>query len=329
MSHIIFLRKLLILLTFLSSHDALALNIALTNDDGWNAMGIQQMKLALISAGHNVTLAAPTENQSASSSAIDFGFSNIQVTKQKQSEYSVSLSNGLDAEPGTTSLIAISIAESRGDKVDLLISGINNGSNTGASTIISGTVGAAIAAVSTVSNNSIPAISISTDEIRPLALCGDSYYEQCMIENKLHFEAVAQWMVIFIKELEKKPGKLKHEKRLLVDGVVLNINYPPLKNIKGVSLNRQGNLFWQLGEKVNFSIGCYEDCNSMDVGSSILAGITNITKSKDNELSKSDSLLYNDGYITIVPIQLDLSANRHTRNKFSKLVHNMNDHFEN
>jgi len=40
------------------TNPAAALDIALTNDDAWNAPGIQVMRTALQTAGHNVTLAA-------------------------------------------------------------------------------------------------------------------------------------------------------------------------------------------------------------------------------------------------------------------------------
>jgi 5'-nucleotidase len=46
------------------------LDIALTNDDGWDAMGIQAVKRALVDAGHTVTLAGPLNQQSGSSAAI-------------------------------------------------------------------------------------------------------------------------------------------------------------------------------------------------------------------------------------------------------------------
>lgn len=41
-----------------------ALNILLTNDNGYDAAGIMAIRKALRSAGYNVTLIAPAENQS-------------------------------------------------------------------------------------------------------------------------------------------------------------------------------------------------------------------------------------------------------------------------
>ena len=50
---------------------ASALDVALSNDDGWDAPGIQALKAELQSRGHDVTLAAPLDQQSGSSAAID------------------------------------------------------------------------------------------------------------------------------------------------------------------------------------------------------------------------------------------------------------------
>ena len=69
---------------------ASALDIALTNDDGWDAPGIQIMRNALLAAGHNVTLAAPLTDQSGSSMALDLGLS-LTVKKEAAGQYSVAL----------------------------------------------------------------------------------------------------------------------------------------------------------------------------------------------------------------------------------------------
>ena len=63
---------------------ASALEIALTNDDGWNAPGIQALKTALRNAGHTVTLAGPLTNQGGSGAAVDLVA--LRVTKQAEDE---------------------------------------------------------------------------------------------------------------------------------------------------------------------------------------------------------------------------------------------------
>jgi 5'-nucleotidase len=112
---------------------ASALNVALSNDDGWDAPGIQTMKVALESAGHTVTLAGPLDEQSGSSAANNF-VSDLVVKKEAVNEYSVALAGGTEgAEPATAALIAIGIAKDANGGVapDLLVSGINAGANIG------------------------------------------------------------------------------------------------------------------------------------------------------------------------------------------------------
>jgi len=58
--------------TLMFSNSASALVVALSNDDCWDAPGIQAMRAALASAGHTVTLAGPLDEQSGSSAAGNF-----------------------------------------------------------------------------------------------------------------------------------------------------------------------------------------------------------------------------------------------------------------
>lgn len=70
-------------LLMLSASSANALDIALTNDDGWSSLGVQSLKAALVAAGHQVTLAAPLDEQSGSSAAIKT--SGLLIRKERDS----------------------------------------------------------------------------------------------------------------------------------------------------------------------------------------------------------------------------------------------------
>jgi 5'-nucleotidase len=322
----VYKKLLLVFISFFTiiSLKTFALNIALTNDDGWDAKGIQSMKTALVNVGHHVVLVGPESDQSGSSAAIDLGFENLQITKEAVGEYSVKLIDGMGAEPATAGLVAVSIIQSNGDLVDLLISGINRGSNLGASVNSSGTVGAAIQGISYLSGNSIPSIAISTDEIYPPGSC-DQLESICEAENNAHFDNVAYWMLEFIEQLVLKPGSLKKAEYLLPKGVMLNINYPPTKDIQGIALNRQGRLYSIDGETFNLPIGCYNDCENMAIGETSLGGILDviaIPEAKDKK--KSDTIAFNLGYISIVPMNTNLTAGKKIRNKFRKLIFNLN-----
>jgi len=293
-----------------------ALNVALTNDDGWDAPGIQTLRAALVAEGHTVTLAGPAGNQSGSSAAIDLGLGNLLVTKEVEDgnpggsdQYSVALAAGGGAEPATAGLIAISIAEQVGGPVDLLISGTNAGANIGAFTNVSGTVGAAIHGVSLVSGESIPSIAISTDEPSPLRNCGGDpdCIEESEAENLEQFERVAAWAAEFVALLETKPGLLKHEAGLLPTGVALNINHP-IGEPAGTKLRLQSPLPSVAGSIRGLPLGCYADCASLPEGASAPAGIAGSAPVDQDDVKHSDVEGYNEGFIVIVPIEANLDA---------------------
>lgn len=129
------------------------LSIVLTNDDGFDAPGIQSLYSALVAAGYDVHIVAPKTNQSAQGSslggtaAID---SPVTVTEFSPGNYYV------DGRPGVATRAAIDTLFAD-NPPDLVISGTNKGDNTGESENISGTVNGAVAAL----DRGIPAIAVS------------------------------------------------------------------------------------------------------------------------------------------------------------------------
>jgi len=300
---------------------ATALDIALSNDDGWDAPGIQAMKAALVSAGHTVSLAAPLNEQSGSSAAGNF-VSNLVVVKERDSdganEFSVALSGGTDgAEPATSAMIAVDISSQlTGGPPDLVVMGINAGANVGSATQISGTVGGTIHAIASGFNGSLPAIAISTDE-----LC-DEDSDECRDTNTAHFANVASFLTDFIAHLETKPGNLANEPRLLPDGVALNINYPPLapEAVLGVKLSVQGRVFVIGGVPLNIEFKCFGPCNFLPVGVPTVGGIVGAGFDPTPDVSNSDGANFSAGYITVVPIEADYTASPGIKNSFKSVV---------
>ncbi|GAA4823303.1 5'/3'-nucleotidase SurE [Tomitella cavernea] len=129
------------------------MRILLTNDDGWNADGIQATYAALKDAGYDVTMVAPLENQSGKSAGFEFTGS-IEVTHPSGDPdvYAVS------ATPVGALMFGLNEVF-QGKPPDLVVSGTNVGTNTGADTNYSGTVGAAVVAAGVYR---IPAIAVST-----------------------------------------------------------------------------------------------------------------------------------------------------------------------
>jgi 5'-nucleotidase len=127
------------------------MNILVTNDDGINAEGIFSLAECLSELG-DVTVVAPTHEQSAVSSKITI-HQPLRVQKlhlsEKFTSYSVS---GTPAD-----CVKLAIAELCKEKPDIVVSGINHGSNTGLNLIYSGTVAGAIEGML----NNIPSVAFS------------------------------------------------------------------------------------------------------------------------------------------------------------------------
>jgi 5'/3'-nucleotidase len=281
----------------LASTSASALNIALTNDDGWSTPGIQALYEALTEAGHTVLLAGPLDAQSGSGTGFNIG--GLEVTRQGEYQYSVALEGGeLGAEPATSGAMGLSLLEElTGETPDLLVSGINDGANLAAATYTSGTVGAALHAVGLFLGTSIPAIAVSTDE-------------RCDEEAGLTDDCreVAEFIVDYIDHLEQRPGFRNGKSGLVPNGRALNINYPPVEP-KGVKIASQGKLPLLRGSLRSLEIGCAE-CGTLEVGSSASGGIVGTTPYEGVEdVKNSDQELFDEGYITVVVVQPNLGAN--------------------
>jgi len=187
-----------------SVHAQRPYRILVTNDDGVRAPGILAVAQALQAVGE-VTIAAPSENQSGKAHSI--------VTSDPIFVDQVTLAGGLRAysivaTPATCVKVAVRALMS--ERPDLVVSGINRGYNLGMVTYVSGTVGAAREA----SLLGIPAIASS------LAVEETDY-------------APAANIVRQIAEQVRQQG--------LGAGVLLNVNVPagPATSIKGIQITRQ------------------------------------------------------------------------------------------
>lgn len=177
------------------------LNIVLTNDDGYNAPGIQTLYTALSSAGYNVHIVAPAVNQSAQGSSLG-GVSGlvspIGITEFSPGNYYV------DGRPATATLTALDDLFG-GHAPDLVISGTNRGDNIGESENISGTVNGALQGLF----EGVPAIAVSAGSFQ-----GD---------YTAAFANAANFVVDFLGQLRaaEAPGQ-----PILPAGEGLSINVP-------------------------------------------------------------------------------------------------------
>lgn len=315
--------SVVVFFTFAFSTASSALVVALSNDDGWDAPGIQAMKVALEAAGHTVTLAGPLDEQSGSSAAIN-AVSDLVIKKEASNEYSVAIAGGIEgAEPATSALIAIGIAKTANGGIapDLLVSGINAGANIGAATQLSGTVGGTIVAIANGLNGSLPAIAISTDEPCDEDDPPGADLAACVASNAAHYANVASFLADFIAHLESKPGLLAGESGLLPSGVALNINYPPLapEEIQGVSLNKQGQTLVIGGIPLAVDFVCFA-CEFIPIGASSPGGIGGAGFDPTPDVSGSDSAAFLAGFITVVPIQANYTATQGILHGFESVI---------
>ncbi len=252
------------------------LNILLVNDDGFDTAGIVALHRVLEAKGHNVKRVAPDRNYSGSSASLTIDvISAPQVPNEEFTEvYAVS------GSPATAVLVGATAIFPPDQPVDLVVSGINEGANLGPATVISGTVGATIAAMKTLARP-IPGIAVSTNPVAE---------DNSAAENHLHLLNVAKFTGRLVSRLfcASQPwseGKL-----------ALNVNYPPLapEAVKGVRIAAQGQApYYSMAFKAAAT-----DRYAPDFGRA----------EPSQDIANADTFLFRQGYITIVPIDGDYTA---------------------
>lgn len=168
------------------------INILISNDDGIQSPGIESL-VKVLHKEHKVIVAAPATQQSAMAHALT-------VRKRLYVEHYAPLEEKYGVEAlmisGTpTDCVKLYMEGIAEEKIDLVISGINNGSNLGTDILYSGTLGAALEG----HIHGVPAIALSLD-----------------YKAELTFDFVAE---TFVKKMEKLM-KLSDKPQLL------NINFP-------------------------------------------------------------------------------------------------------
>ncbi|MEO8239569.1 MAG: 5'/3'-nucleotidase SurE [Flavobacterium sp.] len=238
--------------------------ILVTNDDGVSAPGIRALIDVMATIGE-VIVVAPDKPQSAMGHAITINntlyLNKISKENDVITEYSCS---------GTpVDCVKLAVNEILKRKPDLCVSGVNHGSNSSINVIYSGTMSAAVEA----GIEGIPAIGFSLLDYNWDA----------------DFEPVKSFIKqIVLETLEKK----------LPEGVILNVNFPKLKEkeIKGIKICRQAKALWV--EKF--------DKRQTPFGKDYywLSGEF-VNQDKGND---TDEWALENGYISVVPVQFDLTA---------------------
>lgn len=241
--------------------ERLQVRILVTNDDGIDSQGIQKLADALKEIG-DVTVVAPRTEQSAVGHAITMKIP-LRVTEYyKNGDFF-----GYAVEGTPADCVKIGIRNILKTPPDVVVSGINHGSNTAINIIYSGTVSAAREAAIM----DIPSIAISVTSHMPK-----------------HFEyacQAAQKLAMRIKEIDLKKGSL------------LNVNVPdlPSSEIKGLLVTTQGKSKWD---------EIYEERHD-PYGKSYYWLTGTLTKD-DNEIGTDQFAIMNN-YASVSPIHFDLT----------------------
>jgi len=237
--------------------------ILITNDDGYQSKGIKSLLNSVKDLGR-IILVAPDRPQSGMGHAIS-------VNKPIRC-FKIDVSSSLDAYSCTgtpVDCVKMGLFLLKGEKPDLILSGINHGSNSSINVIYSGTMSAAIEATL----EGIPSIGFSLLD-----------YSQ-----NADFSA-SKRIVRVIVEKSLQEGIPK--------GRCLNVNIPKLiySDIKGYKICRQSDANWV----ENF------DQRKDPTGRNYywLTGVfQNLDKGKD-----TDEWALDNGYVSIVPVQYDITA---------------------
>lgn len=269
------IRYLCLLLASLAASPALALNILLTNDDGWEAPGIQSLLKTLTAAGHKVTLVAPVADQSGRGGAMTTRIGGyVAVNRVGDGMWSV------DGTP-TDSVRAGLQVILRETPPDLVISGSNFGQNLGRSGAHqSGTVNAALQAAFL----GYPAIAISVG-IRFDEAGAKPHRFPSTIAT---FGQAGQLLATMLVELEQASPD-----RLLPPGLALNINVPaawqPARGVRLAPLSTASHvdMHWRIGER---PFG--EDGGELVIDA-VIGG---------HGHAGDDVNLFEQGYVTVTPI---------------------------
>ncbi|POO02181.1 Survival protein SurE-like phosphatase/nucleotidase [Trema orientale] len=249
--------------------------ILVTNDDGIDAPGLRALVQALISSGHYVVqVCAPETEMSAVShwSTYRHPLAVKQVEIQGASGFAVSGTPADCASLGVSKALFPSIP-------DLVISGINKGSNCGYNIVYSGTVAAAREAFL----DGVPSISVSYDWVQGKSQVND-------------FILCAEACLPIIHKImeEIKNQTYPH-------ACFLNIDFPTdVTKHKGYKLTKQGKSMYKLGwRQVKAS---KENVTPTAISAEHLLFQRELRGAKADDDDETDQKSVKEGYITVTPL---------------------------
>jgi len=237
------------------------LKILVTNDDGIDSAGIAALKKTLSEIAE-VTVVAPRQEQSAVGHGIT-----MQIPLRVQEYYIDGTFFGYAVDGTPADCIKMGMRNIMKEDPDLVVSGINHGSNTAINIIYSGTVsGAREAAIM-----DVPSIAISVTNHR--------------VKDFSYAAEIAKMLALKINE------------HGLVLGTLLNVNVPdiPEDKIAGILVTKQGKSKWD---------DIYE--KRVDPYGKDYYWLTGSMMEVDKEL-EFDQVAIKNNYVAVTPIHFDLT----------------------
>ncbi len=240
------------------------INILIANDDGIHAKGIREL-IKIARPFGNVTVVAPDSAMSGMGHAITTNRPLRLRLLKKEEHYQEYSCSGTPVDCVKMGLKVVLDNQ----KVDLILSGINHGSNASSNVIYSGTMGAAIEG--------------SIEGIKSIGFSLLDY------DHDADFSQSTDFIRDIIADVLKTP---------IPKGISLNVNIPKAKkeDIKGVKVCTQANAYWieeYIARKDPWNGDYYWLAGEFDCGDMV---------------EGSDIHALEQNYISIVPVQYDLTA---------------------
>lgn len=262
------------------------MKILLSNDDGYTARGIHVLARIMSEFGE-VTVVAPKYHQSAMSMAVSLGLKKL-AAKDLPDEGPGKWSY-LDATPASCVKFGLEYKYPARNP-DVVVTGINHGSNAATAANYSATLGAAEEGAL----NGVPSIGVSISDFNPEA-------DLSVIEE--YFPKIFRFLMDNWPQDEY--------------GLMYNVNFPgcPKSEVKGVRIARQGRAHWIREFKewdrdkiTKYFVHAGHDCQISDPpleeGETAYMMVGDFV---DDEpfTADADHRLNAEGWITIVPNNLD------------------------
>ncbi|HEC42166.1 MAG TPA: 5'/3'-nucleotidase SurE [Bacteroides sp.] len=235
-----------------------------TNDDGINARGLDAL-IEVVRPFGKVFVIAPEEGQSGMSHAITVKYP-IRLSKVHEEKGLVKYSsNGTPVD-----CVKLALNKLLDRAPDMILSGINHGSNASSSVIYSGTMAAAIEGCI----NGIPSIGFSLLDYSPDA----------------NFSSVLKYAEMILSDALEKG---------IPDETCLNVNFPvnTYKKIKGIRVCRQNKGVW----KEEFD-------HRRDPQNRDYYWLTGEFINLEPDAPDTDEYALHNNYISIVPVHIDLTS---------------------